>query len=76
MDKSTAKRQKLAQAEKFKFVYNIERSDAPGINLIKLGSFITGSGTVSVFCPVRYFICPVSYLQVWGARTLHVRLLA
>ncbi len=28
-----AKRQKLSQVEKFKFVYNIERSDTPGVTL-------------------------------------------
>ena len=33
MDKAMAKRRKLAQVEKFKFVYHIERSDAPGTAL-------------------------------------------
>jgi len=33
MDKAMAKRQKFSQAEKFKFVFNIERSDTPGVSL-------------------------------------------
>lgn len=33
MDKAMSKRQKLAQVERFKFMYNIERSDAPGVAL-------------------------------------------
>ena len=33
MDKAMSKRRKLAQVEKFKFVYNIERTDAPGVAL-------------------------------------------
>ena len=33
MDKAMAKRRKLAQVEKFKFLYHIERSDAAGVAL-------------------------------------------
>ena len=33
MNKAMAKRQKLSQVKQFTFVYNIERSDTPGVSL-------------------------------------------